>query len=405
MTRSIRSWLSLLTMTAGLAVLSGCGTEGPMDVQRPGPELFGRYVALGNSITAGYQSAGINDSTQREAYPYLVAVQAGAGERFGLPLLAHPGCPPPLLGPFTAARVGGAAADGCEGRVLPQPPVLQNLAVPGARIRSISEPAVAANPLTLLILGGRSQQRAMILARPTLVSVWIGNNDALHAALTGNVQAHLTPLDIFEAALDRIVDAIADSTDARDAILFGVVDPVVAAPALQPGAFFFLAQEQLGKAALASCAPGTPGGANIVSTAALQDPGVQAIDCTAGSPYVLGPQERAAIRSRVASFNVAVRSRAETRGWIYIDPETELFAPHLGDPDRIRKCQGLAGASTPAQLQQAVLDSCPSPAPPYFGTMISFDGVHPSGAGHRVVANAVIARLNQKHALALPPLP
>ena len=30
--------------------------------------LFERYVSMGNSITAGFQSAGINDSTQGQAY-------------------------------------------------------------------------------------------------------------------------------------------------------------------------------------------------------------------------------------------------------------------------------------------------------------------------------------------------
>ena len=39
--------------------------------------LFRRYAALGNSITAGFQSAGINDSTQRRAYPVLLAMAMG----------------------------------------------------------------------------------------------------------------------------------------------------------------------------------------------------------------------------------------------------------------------------------------------------------------------------------------
>ena len=39
-----------------------------------GAPFMARYVAIGNSITAGFQSNGINDSTQRRAYPHLLAI-------------------------------------------------------------------------------------------------------------------------------------------------------------------------------------------------------------------------------------------------------------------------------------------------------------------------------------------
>src|SRR5919198_3137830 len=51
-----------------------------------GGEMFVRYVSLGNSLTAGFQSGGINDSTQRQAYPVLVAAAMG-GDPFYYPSL------------------------------------------------------------------------------------------------------------------------------------------------------------------------------------------------------------------------------------------------------------------------------------------------------------------------------
>src|SRR5439155_18127956 len=39
----------------------------------PVDPLFDRYVSMGNSITAGFQSAGINDSTQSQSYAVLLA--------------------------------------------------------------------------------------------------------------------------------------------------------------------------------------------------------------------------------------------------------------------------------------------------------------------------------------------
>ena len=40
--------------------------------------LFTRFVSIGTSISAGFQSAGINDSTQQRSFQVLVAQQAGA---------------------------------------------------------------------------------------------------------------------------------------------------------------------------------------------------------------------------------------------------------------------------------------------------------------------------------------
>ena len=46
--------------------------------------MFPRYVAMGNSITAGFQSAGINDSIQQQSYAVLFAQAGGRA-------LRHPG--------------------------------------------------------------------------------------------------------------------------------------------------------------------------------------------------------------------------------------------------------------------------------------------------------------------------
>src|SRR2546429_936309 len=70
---------------------------------RPTNGIFDSYVALGNSITAGYQSGGINDSTQKLSYAVLLAAQMGT--RFAIPSLTMPGCPPPIASFTTQARV------------------------------------------------------------------------------------------------------------------------------------------------------------------------------------------------------------------------------------------------------------------------------------------------------------
>ena len=79
--------------------------------------LFNRYVAIGNSLTAGFQSGGINDSTQLQSYAVLLAQQFQT--EFEVPLLNKPGCPPPLTNIFTQETLGGPMAPPCAARVTP----------------------------------------------------------------------------------------------------------------------------------------------------------------------------------------------------------------------------------------------------------------------------------------------
>lgn len=371
-----------------------------------GDDLFTRYVSLGNSITAGFQSGGIHAQLQNDAYPVLLAAMAGA--TFGVPELSYPGCPPPFAAPLSGERIAEVA---CFYRDPDHPPLVQNLAVPGHTMLDAGDrTGPGASTLATLILGGRSQIEAMRDARPTLVSVWLGNNDALGAALAGDT-TRLTPVPAFQAALDELADAI-DATPARDAILIGVADPILIAPALQPGAYFWLV-EQSGEAPVPltvedNCAPGTPGGARWVSFL-VANPYLDGetdsvrVDCAEDAPFVLDQAEETAVRERIDTFNDAIADAAEARGWIYVDPTTSFIAPALSDPDLVRKCQGLATATTPAELQAAVEDTCPHPdAPNFFGAYFSYDGVHPSSAAHAVIADSLWLRVQEKHVAVTP---
>jgi hypothetical protein len=91
----------------GLA-LAAVACEADRELLGPNPpsggEIFRSYVAIGNSITAGFQSNGINDSTQRQSYAFLLA--RAMGTRYAYPALAKPGCPAPIANTQTGALVG-----------------------------------------------------------------------------------------------------------------------------------------------------------------------------------------------------------------------------------------------------------------------------------------------------------
>ncbi|MEO6878238.1 MAG: hypothetical protein ABI205_07145, partial [Gemmatimonadaceae bacterium] len=103
----VRGALFLGVATALTAAVA-CNTDTHLVVPVPANPIFQNYVAIGNSLTAGYQSSGINDSTQRQAYSYLLAKQMGT--RFAYPSLTAPGCAPPVNNFLAQSRVTLAGA-------------------------------------------------------------------------------------------------------------------------------------------------------------------------------------------------------------------------------------------------------------------------------------------------------
>jgi hypothetical protein len=279
-----------------------------------------------------------------------------------------------------------------------------------------------------MILGGRTQISAMIDAEPSLVSAWIGNNDALSAALAGDTLA-LTPVADFQAEFDELVAGILE-TGAEDAILIGAADAAMIAPALQPGAYFWAVAQAPppGLPPLAvsdNCAPFTPTGPNptafqhLISFAGVAQAIATSafpitIDCQQGVRWnhpEFGPQwgflldvaERTAIAQRVGTFNAYIQQQASANGWIYLDPTQSFFPPALNDPSQVKKCQLLPTATDAASFMAAVQSSCPVDlGGNFFGSFFSHDGVHPSGAAHVVIADTLARRLNDKHGLGLP---
>jgi hypothetical protein len=214
--------------------------------------MFASYAALGNSITAGFQSGGINDSTQMQSYAVLLAEQMGlaingtiggdttARAVFNVPLLNKPGCPPPLVNVFTQELLGPAVPGGCALRNPAVPNFLNNLAIPGAAVLDVFDPLGAgnsSNALTTFIGGGQSQVENARRVMPSFVTVWIGNNDALGAVLDpanpGNPQ-DVTSIPTFADRYTAMMDSLDALGTIQGGALIGVVQ-VGLAPYLTQG--------------------------------------------------------------------------------------------------------------------------------------------------------------------------
>jgi lysophospholipase L1-like esterase len=289
-----------------------------------------------------------------------------------------------------------------------------------------------------VLVGPRTQVRAMKEARPTFVSAWIGNNDALEATVSGilgpipgRADSTLTPLATFTSQFNQLVDSI-KAAGPQGVLLVGVVNAIAAAPIIQPGAYFFLSRDAegkfQGKPVNNNCSPVTalgqpnPLSRNYVSFQIVSAGTIAEIDCsgaTAGGQFVLDAAEQAVVAQRVRDFNGVISAAATANGWVYVDPNI-ILSSFLGVRDsqgrnqRIRKCQGLLSDPPPASaaaLQTAVVTTCPVPptgatasfaAPNFFGSLMSLDGVHPSSEAHRVLAGRFAAAINQKYGTTLP---
>lgn len=408
--------LGILVLVGFLPLLTSCSDES-LVASEATSDTFARYVALGNSITAGFQSNGIVDSTQQASYANLLAGRMNT--RFEIPRLNAPGCPPPVDNIILSAldAIGGDASSRCGLRSSPIPTALNNVAVPGAKvIDALNNGSEASSPneLTTFILGGRTQVEAATQVDPTFASVWLGNNDALRAALSGTPD-RLTPIAAFESQITRVVDSLSNA-GAERGVLIGVANPTYI-PNLSPGQAYAQAESQINQIgnSVASQNPDlTWGGFSVegscsgsgattripfqygigtLFTTALQGTAVQ-LDCgpsSAPAP-LLTPAEQRTISSRVQAYNSALSALASDNGWAYVDVNpvlAALYGANAADADPNNDL--VPKFPNPPNLQN------PSESPPTFGPYFSEDGVHPSSPTHRVVAHLVIQQLNSRY--------
>ncbi|HET7469605.1 MAG TPA: SGNH/GDSL hydrolase family protein, partial [Gemmatimonadales bacterium] len=240
---------NLARVAAVAAVIGSTACSTTRDVLGVNPpatgDMFKSYVAIGNSLTAGYQSSGINDSTQRQSYARLLAGQMGTQYHYAA--LALPGCPAPIANFQTGARLGGTTAPPCALRVgTSVTDVLNNVGVPDARVLDpTSSTSPASNALTTFILGGKTQVQRALDARPTFVSIWIGNNDVLQAGYTGiltptpGVSAGIVSTQAqFQTSYDLMLKQLTDSMPQLKGILIGVAQ-IGSIPLMTSGAAIF----------------------------------------------------------------------------------------------------------------------------------------------------------------------
>lgn len=426
-------WGLVLTIVAGI---SACTTNdidpnaGSTIVPTKGSADFTKYVAVGNSLTAGFADGGLYRYSQLNSYPSILATQFATvgGGNFVQPLFTEaqaagsgylklvkvpdPANPISLL--TSIAQVAPGAARG--GSTTAGSPLLtrftdanQNLGVPGIRVSDLLTAGygstqgnpyferLVANPATTYF-----QYISDNLNGATFFSCWLGNNDALGYATSGGATP-LTPTALFTTNFTAAMNKLAEGN--RKGIVIGIPNITTAPYYTTITIPLLLAQIN------ALLNPPTPVPALVIQTASgiratktgdllmlsnatdytnIGNPSVGTkagpYGLTASNPLpdrlVLDADEVTALNTAITAYNGIMKAQADAKGVAYVDPNTVL--------SQIGATGGLTqnGITYTASFIQ--------------GGAFSLDGIHLTPAGYALVANEIIKAINAKYTATIP---
>jgi len=350
---------------------------------------FQTYVALGDSLTAGFSSASLVVTHQSGSYPALIARQAGV-VGFQQPTVSDPGIPPELalvslVPPVIAPKAAGPGVP--TNLELPAP--YDNLGIPGATVVDLltrTSDNGGFHDLVLRQRGTTALQQGLSRA-PSFLTLWIGNNDVLGAAVHGRAidGVTLTPAPAFRAAYEAVVGALraaqvpmvaANLLDVTSipfvtTIPPYVVDPLTGQPVTVGGQ----------RVALLGPQGPLPEGTFVTLAASpllARGDGIPTEVGGRGTPLpdevILDAGEIATIRARVDANNQAIADICRAASVPVLDVNallTEIAT--VG-----REVGGV-------RLTNAFLT----------GGIFSYDGVHPTDLGYAVIANEWIRVINE----------
>ncbi|QJX47025.1 hypothetical protein HMJ29_08795 [Hymenobacter taeanensis] len=229
-------------LAAGALLLGGCQPDIDAPKVDKGSADFTRYIAVGNSLTAGFMDNGLYLEGQQNSYPSILAQQfqqAGGGE-FVQPLFNQAnqqngsgflrltgfdatGSPITTFVPGNAGRIPSSPASAPYTKFTGP---INNLGVPGIRLADIqtakfgniqTTPLNAAtfNPYFERITPDGSdvsyfQRVKAEAATATFFTTWLGNNDVLGFATSGGASttSTITRTDTFTLKSQRIINVL-----------------------------------------------------------------------------------------------------------------------------------------------------------------------------------------------------
>ncbi len=397
-TRSVLLYSSL-TAAFGL-LLAGCNPgQTPTELMQSyktqqglNAGNFSNTIFLGDSLTAGFQSGSLLDTTQIHGWAPVLAGQAG----FNIiqPLIAYPGAPNVLQLVSISPLVITAAPGTTTGRdnFATQP---TDLAVPGALLNDVMNTVPLANPapgqqqINQLVLGfpglgygqAYSQSTFAVKAQPTTIFLWIGNNDALVADETG-MPSSMTSVANFTTQYQALITQLTTMTPAN--LVIANIPDVTKVPYLTPAAEVLgeVSEETGLPTAVLSQVLGIVPGDLVNPTGTAEIPliltGQQ--QGPISDSGVLSAAEVVTVQSQVTAFNQVIAAQAQAAHATLVDINAlfnQLYATGL-------TINGYTGTAA------------------FLGGFFALDGIHPTNTGYAQIANTFIDAMNAQIKTKIP---
>ncbi len=417
-------------LVISLIVFAFSGCEDKTDLTPPaapnpvnGGANLTRYVAIGNSLTAGYQSGSLYEGGQIYSYGNQIAGQVGTN--FVQPIVSEPGTPGRIevvsLEPFSVKTMNGNGQPTNSTYAAPY----NNLGVPGSILFDMldttnfaAKSTARGNPFFNLVLRSSALGNSVFAQAknlsPTLLTCWIGNNDVLGFATSGGFKPDAPfPSATFGALYTQLGSAlaslgcqvvVANIPDVTVIPYFNTVGPQVAAVISKlpvPGVVY----QTHGSAGIgvASASLLATGGVLFTLTGSTYAPLLgtpsgkwyrdngypalpQNVDTTKPfgfsqeNPWpdalVLDPDEITTAKQATADFNNAIANVASANNFGLVDVNGYL--------SNIKNSGGI------------MIDGLKFTNDYVEGGIFSLDGVHPTAQGQAIIANQFIKVINSK---------
>lgn len=421
-------------LLAMLFIFSGCEKE-VVQTNIPGTQQgaaavtadFSRYIAVGNSLTAGYSNGGLYVEGQQVAYPNIVAGQMKmvGGGNFAQPLF-----PADQANGSGYLRLAGFNADGTPiivpvtdhlairgVTVIPgYGPVtlytkyagdLNNYGVPGIKLQQITFPLLGnLNPYFERLLPGNAGSNTttyldFVTAKPfTFFSSWLGNNDALGYATSGGEGDSLTDKSQFNSlyillatkltgngaggilatipdvtvlpylntlTVKALVEGANKVTSGVNAVYISALDPATGKHTARAATNADLINITFNTGSLGTVVNGLPGYGLTLSNPIM-------------SSEVLDAAEVAKARDYTSSYNTSIKTIATLYNLALFDSFDFL--------NKVKAGMFVNGVFVNADF--------------ITGGVFSLDGIHLTPRGNAITANEFIKAINTKYGTAVP---
>jgi hypothetical protein len=420
--------LTLLALGLAAVVLTGCGTSDDMPTapRYAAPaDLAGlqEYAAIGNSLTAGYQSgAWGNPEHVAASFPNLIARQlgiagfkqvgmtgTGLGFVSGSPvgnMVVNMGASGPALS-YTAADAANVAAMMAGAPADFDFSAPRNFGIPGITLmHSAGAPLsvyATGNPYAAFYTNAASAAKTQLQlaaeAGAGFITCWLGNNDVLGFVTSGGTGA-ITPQATFQASLNGVAAllgstpylAVMNIPSVTDIPFVTYANTVIIATLDRlnhPHAVYAVVD------GATTVLPIDPGTGNYVllpaASAMAADPTLGALPTNPlPDAYVLDAAELAAAQAAVESFNGMLAAMVDGLNAANRDHHAILVDMNAFFSEVVDNGYSYAGETFTTRFVT--------------GGIFSLDGVHPTSLGYAIVANHILEAMGEHWELDLEPV-